>query len=92
MAGRRVNVSSEVLQVTHNEDLRAVFFTSPGTSRGYSGSLFYPDSPLGWVYTFLPLTRRKKSMSKGLSLQHCSTAQFKVLCIKGSFSKNPHQL
>lgn len=30
MAGRLVNVTGEVLQVTHNEDLRAVFFNSPG--------------------------------------------------------------
>lgn len=27
VAGRLVNVTGEVLQVTHNEDLRAVFFT-----------------------------------------------------------------
>lgn len=30
VAGRLVNVTSEVLHVTQNEDLRAVFFTSPG--------------------------------------------------------------
>ncbi len=30
VAGRLLNVTGEVLQVTHNEDLRAVFFTSPG--------------------------------------------------------------
>lgn len=30
VAGRLVNVTGEVLQVTHNEDLRAVFFNSPG--------------------------------------------------------------
>lgn len=32
VTGRLVNVTGEILQVTHNEDLRAVFFTSPGSS------------------------------------------------------------
>uniref|UniRef100_A0A1A7YZV5 Family with sequence similarity 20, member A n=1 Tax=Iconisemion striatum TaxID=60296 RepID=A0A1A7YZV5_9TELE len=31
VTGRLVNITREVLQATHNEDLRAVFFTSPGT-------------------------------------------------------------
>lgn len=30
VSGRLVNVTGEVLQVTHNEDLRGVFFVSPG--------------------------------------------------------------
>lgn len=30
VAGRLVNLTGEVLQVTFNEDLRSVFFTSPG--------------------------------------------------------------
>lgn len=32
VAGRLVNITGEVLEVTHTEDLRAVFFTSPGTT------------------------------------------------------------
>ena len=31
MVGRLVNITGEVLLATHNQDLRNVFFTSPGT-------------------------------------------------------------
>lgn len=48
MAGRLVNVTGEVLQVTHNEDLRAVFFNSPGEELGLLVIVFF-FYPWQWV-------------------------------------------
>lgn len=36
VAGRLVNITGEVFQVAHNEELRAVFFTSPGKTSATS--------------------------------------------------------
>uniref|UniRef100_A0AAV2LC85 Uncharacterized protein n=1 Tax=Knipowitschia caucasica TaxID=637954 RepID=A0AAV2LC85_KNICA len=44
VVGRLVNVTAEILQVTQNEDLRAVFFTSPAPS---SLSSFWSFGVLG---------------------------------------------
>lgn len=32
MAGRLINITKEILYTTHNEELKSVFFTSPGES------------------------------------------------------------
>lgn len=41
VSGRLVNVSGEVLQVTHNEDLRGVFFTSPANNTCFFAKCLY---------------------------------------------------
>ncbi|XP_061564944.1 pseudokinase FAM20A [Cololabis saira] len=65
VAGRRVNVTAEVLQVTHNEDLRAVFFTSPANNTCFFAKCLYvckteyavcggPDLLEGSLSAYLP--------------------------------------
>ncbi|XP_029978204.1 pseudokinase FAM20A [Sphaeramia orbicularis] len=65
VAGRLVNVSGEVLQVTHNEDLRAVFFTSPANNTCFFAKCLYvckteyavcgsPDLLEGSLSAYLP--------------------------------------
>ncbi|XP_013879494.1 pseudokinase FAM20A [Austrofundulus limnaeus] len=65
VAGRRVNVTAEVLQVAHNEDLRAVFFTSPANNTCFFAKCLYvckteyavcgsPDMLEGSLSAYLP--------------------------------------
>ncbi|XP_044035705.1 pseudokinase FAM20A isoform X2 [Siniperca chuatsi] len=65
VAGRLVNVTGEVLQVTHNEDLRAVFFTSPANNTCFFAKCLYvckteyavcgsPDLLEGSLSAYLP--------------------------------------
>ncbi|XP_041828938.1 pseudokinase FAM20A [Melanotaenia boesemani] len=65
VAGRRVNAAGEVLQVTHNEDLRAVFFTSPANNTCFFAKCLYvckteyavcgnPDLLEGSLSAYLP--------------------------------------
>ncbi|XP_029312778.1 pseudokinase FAM20A [Cottoperca gobio] len=65
VAGRLVNVSGEVLHVTHNEDLRAVFFTSPANNTCFFAKCLYvckteyavcggPDLLEGSLSAYLP--------------------------------------
>ncbi|XP_037547286.1 pseudokinase FAM20A [Nematolebias whitei] len=65
VAGRRVNVTGEVLQVAHNEDLRAVFFTSPANNTCFFAKCLYvckteyavcggPDLLEGSLSAYLP--------------------------------------
>ncbi|XP_010781492.1 pseudokinase FAM20A [Notothenia coriiceps] len=65
VAGRLVNVSGEVLLVTHNEDLRAVFFTSPANNTCFFAKCLYvckteyavcggPDVLEGSLSAYLP--------------------------------------
>ncbi|KAK1881110.1 Pseudokinase FAM20A [Dissostichus eleginoides] len=65
VAGRLVNVSGEVLLVTHNEDLRAVFFTSPANNTCFFAKCLYvckteyavcggPDLLEGSLSAYLP--------------------------------------
>ncbi|XP_008436017.1 pseudokinase FAM20A [Poecilia reticulata] len=65
VAGRRVNVSGEVLHVAHNEDLRAVFFTSPANNTCFFAKCLYvckteyavcggPDLLEGSLSAYLP--------------------------------------
>ncbi|XP_068160975.1 pseudokinase FAM20A [Antennarius striatus] len=65
VAGRLINVSGEVLQVTHNEDLRAVFFTSPANNTCFFAKCLYvckteyavcgrPDLLEGSMSAYLP--------------------------------------
>uniref|UniRef100_A0A1A7XNF3 Family with sequence similarity 20, member A n=2 Tax=Iconisemion striatum TaxID=60296 RepID=A0A1A7XNF3_9TELE len=41
VTGRLVNITREVLQATHNEDLRAVFFTSPANNTCFFAKCLY---------------------------------------------------
>uniref|UniRef100_A0A3Q2P1W6 FAM20A golgi associated secretory pathway pseudokinase n=1 Tax=Fundulus heteroclitus TaxID=8078 RepID=A0A3Q2P1W6_FUNHE len=41
VVGRRVNLTREVFQVAHNEDLRAVFFTSPANNTCFFAKCLY---------------------------------------------------
>lgn len=65
VAGRLVNVTSEVLHVTQNEDLRAVFFTSPANNTCFFAKCLYvckteyavcggPDLLEGSLSAYLP--------------------------------------
>ncbi|XP_034415373.1 pseudokinase FAM20A isoform X2 [Cyclopterus lumpus] len=65
VAGRLVNLTGEVLQVTHNEDLRAVFFTSPANNACFFAKCLYvckteyavcggPDLLEGSLSAYLP--------------------------------------
>lgn len=65
VAGRLLNVTGEVLQVTHNEDLRAVFFTSPANNTCFFAKCLYvckteyavcgsPDLLEGSLSAYLP--------------------------------------
>ncbi|XP_032358051.1 pseudokinase FAM20A [Etheostoma spectabile] len=65
VVGRLVNVTGEVLQVTHNEDLRAVFFTSPANNTCFFAKCLYvckteyavcggPDLLEGSLSAYLP--------------------------------------
>ncbi|XP_022598023.1 pseudokinase FAM20A [Seriola dumerili] len=65
VAGRLVNVTGEVLQVTHNDDLRAVFFTSPANNTCFFAKCLYvckteyavcgnPDLLEGSLSAYLP--------------------------------------
>uniref|UniRef100_A0A3P9IFQ6 FAM20A golgi associated secretory pathway pseudokinase n=1 Tax=Oryzias latipes TaxID=8090 RepID=A0A3P9IFQ6_ORYLA len=65
VAGRIVNVSGEVLQVTLNDDLRAVFFTSPANNTCFFAKCLYvckteyavcgnPDLLEGSLAAYLP--------------------------------------
>ncbi|KAM4715134.1 pseudokinase FAM20A [Anableps anableps] len=65
VAGRRVNVTGEVLHVAHNEDLRAVFFTSPANNTCFFAKCLYvckteyavcgrPDLLEGSLSAYLP--------------------------------------
>uniref|UniRef100_A0A8C4H8U5 FAM20A golgi associated secretory pathway pseudokinase n=1 Tax=Dicentrarchus labrax TaxID=13489 RepID=A0A8C4H8U5_DICLA len=65
VAGRLVNITGEVLQVTHNEDLRAVFFTSPANNTCFFAKCLYvckteyavcgsPDLLEGSLSAYLP--------------------------------------
>ncbi|XP_030256083.1 pseudokinase FAM20A isoform X2 [Sparus aurata] len=65
VAGRLVNVTGEVLQVTHNEDLRAVFFNSPANNTCFFAKCLYvckteyavcgsPDLLEGSLSAYLP--------------------------------------
>ncbi|CAJ1080768.1 pseudokinase FAM20A [Xyrichtys novacula] len=65
VSGRLVNVTGEVLQVTHNEDLRGVFFTSPANNTCFFAKCLYvckteyavcgnPDLLEGSLSAYLP--------------------------------------
>ncbi|XP_072229475.1 pseudokinase FAM20A isoform X1 [Leuresthes tenuis] len=65
VAGRRVNITGEVLQVAHSEDLRAVFFTSPANNTCFFAKCLYvckteyavcgsPDLLEGSLSAYLP--------------------------------------
>ncbi|KAM6951552.1 pseudokinase FAM20A [Aplochiton taeniatus] len=65
VVGRRVNVATEVLQTTHNEDLRNVFFTSPANNTCFFAKCLYvckteyavcgsPDLLEGSLSAYLP--------------------------------------
>ncbi|KAF0025262.1 hypothetical protein F2P81_022143 [Scophthalmus maximus] len=65
VAGRLVNVTSEVLQVTYTDDLRAVFFTSPANNTCFFAKCLYvckteyavcgsPDLLEGSLSAYLP--------------------------------------
>uniref|UniRef100_A0A3Q0QXH9 FAM20A golgi associated secretory pathway pseudokinase n=1 Tax=Amphilophus citrinellus TaxID=61819 RepID=A0A3Q0QXH9_AMPCI len=65
VVGRLVNITREVLQVTHNEDLRAVFFTSPANNTCFFAKCLYvckteyavcgnPDMLEGSMSAYLP--------------------------------------
>ncbi|XP_017273726.1 pseudokinase FAM20A [Kryptolebias marmoratus] len=65
VAGRRLNVTGEVLHVAHNEDLRAVFFTSPANNTCFFAKCLYvckteyavcgsPDLLEGSLSAYLP--------------------------------------
>ncbi|XP_047232097.1 pseudokinase FAM20A [Girardinichthys multiradiatus] len=65
VVGRRVNVTGEILQVAHNEDLRAVFFTSPASNTCFFAKCLYvckteyavcgsPDLLEGSLSAYLP--------------------------------------
>ncbi|TNN04043.1 hypothetical protein fugu_001072 [Takifugu bimaculatus] len=65
VAGRVVNLTGEVLQVTHNEDLRSVFFTSPANNTCFFSKCLYvckteyavcgnPDLLEGSLSAYLP--------------------------------------
>ncbi|KAG7226390.1 hypothetical protein INR49_013801 [Caranx melampygus] len=65
VAGRLVNITGEVLQVTRNEDLRAVFFTSPANNTCFFAKCLYvckteyavcgsPDLLEGSLSAYLP--------------------------------------
>lgn len=65
VVGRLVNVTSEVLQVTQNEDLKAVFFTSPANNTCFFAKCLYvckteyaacggPDLLEGSLSAYLP--------------------------------------
>ncbi|XP_028331907.1 pseudokinase FAM20A [Gouania willdenowi] len=41
VAGRQLNITGEVLHVTHNEDLRSVFFTSPANNTCFFAKCLY---------------------------------------------------
>ncbi|XP_029383256.1 pseudokinase FAM20A [Echeneis naucrates] len=65
VAGRLVNITREVLLVTHNEDLRSVFFTSPANNTCFFAKCLYvckteyavcggPDLLEGSLSAYLP--------------------------------------
>ncbi|CAL9698905.1 unnamed protein product [Knipowitschia caucasica] len=65
VVGRLVNVTAEILQVTQNEDLRAVFFTSPANNTCFFAKCLYmckteyavcggPDLLEGSLSAYLP--------------------------------------
>lgn len=65
VSGRLVNVTGEVLQVTHNEDLRGVFFISPASNTCFFAKCLYvckteyavcgnPDLLEGSLSAYLP--------------------------------------
>ncbi|XP_039991314.1 pseudokinase FAM20A isoform X2 [Xiphias gladius] len=65
VAGRLVNLTGEVLRATHNEDLRAVFFTSPANNTCFFAKCLYvckteyavcgnPDLLEGSLSAYLP--------------------------------------
>ncbi|MEQ2181078.1 hypothetical protein GOODEAATRI_007654 [Goodea atripinnis] len=65
VVGRRVNVTGEILRVAHNEDLRAVFFTSPASNTCFFAKCLYvckteyavcgsPDLLEGSLSAYLP--------------------------------------
>lgn len=65
VAGRLLNITGEVLQVTHNEDLRGVFFTSPANNTCFFAKCLYvckteyavcgtPDMLEGSLSAYLP--------------------------------------
>ncbi|XP_028989846.1 pseudokinase FAM20A [Betta splendens] len=65
VTGRLVNVTGEILQVTHNEDLRSVFFTSPANNTCFFAKCLYvckteyavcggPDLLEGSLSAYLP--------------------------------------
>lgn len=65
VAGRLLNITSEVLEVTHNEDLRSVFFTSPANNMCFFAKCLYvckteyavcgdPDFLEGSLSAYLP--------------------------------------
>ncbi|KAM4623520.1 pseudokinase FAM20A [Polymixia lowei] len=65
VVGRLVNITGEVLQVTHNEDLRSVFFTSPANNTCFFAKCLYvckteyavcgrPDLLEGSLSAYLP--------------------------------------
>lgn len=65
VSGRLVNVTGEVLQVTHNEDLRGVFFVSPANNTCFFAKCLYvckteyavcgaPDLLEGSLSAYLP--------------------------------------
>ncbi|XP_008313353.1 pseudokinase FAM20A [Cynoglossus semilaevis] len=65
VAGRLVNITGEVLEVTHTEDLRAVFFTSPANNTCFFAKCLYvckteyavcgtPDLLEGSLSAYLP--------------------------------------
>nr|XP_005156044.1 pseudokinase FAM20A isoform X1 [Danio rerio] len=65
VAGRFVNVTSEILHITHNEELRSVFFTSPANNTCFFAKCLYvckseyavcghPDLLEGSMSAYLP--------------------------------------
>ncbi|KAJ8283919.1 hypothetical protein COCON_G00027690 [Conger conger] len=65
VAGRRINVTGDILYTTHNEDLRSVFFTSPANNTCFFAKCLYmckteyavcgkPDNLEGSMSAYLP--------------------------------------
>ncbi len=63
VAGRFINVTGDILHITHNDDLRSVFFTSPGALY-WSKNIEYNTYYHNWHQTFGSSTSKHVLFSK----------------------------
>lgn len=81
VAGRLVNITGEVLQVTHNEDLRAVFFTSPGEKGRFTRHKTGYASKWSHVFLiFTILSPPRQQTTRASSPSACTCARRSTRC------------